>query len=118
MKKKIFCFDIDNTICITKGINYSNSKPKIKIIKLVNALYEQGHTINIFTARFMGRNDDDIKKANKQGYVFTEKQLKRWGVRYSKLFLGKPSADIYFDDKAFGYNDRKFENYLKKLVGF
>ena len=31
-------FDIDNTICITKNLNYQKSKPKIKIIKLINDL--------------------------------------------------------------------------------
>ena len=51
MKKKTFCFDLDNTLCVTKGSNYLKSKPKKKLIKLVNELYNNGHTIKIFTAR-------------------------------------------------------------------
>ena len=30
----IFCFDIDNTICKTKGTNYKNAKPHKDIIKI------------------------------------------------------------------------------------
>ena len=49
MKKKIFCFDVDNTICITKGKQYSSSKPIKEAITLINKLYSQGHIIKIFT---------------------------------------------------------------------
>ena len=54
----------------------------------------------IYTARFMGRNNDNAKKAKKQGYKFTKKQLDSWGLKYSKLILGKPSYDIFVDDKS------------------
>jgi hypothetical protein len=30
----------------------------------------------------------------------TEKQFERWGVLYHKLVFGKPSADVYIDDRA------------------
>ena len=33
-KKRIFCFDIDNVICVTKGLNYKKSKKIQKTIKL------------------------------------------------------------------------------------
>ena len=32
IKKKIFCFDIDNTICKTSGSNYEKSLPIKKIL--------------------------------------------------------------------------------------
>ena len=84
MKKKIFCFDVDNTICITKGKQYSRSKPIEEVIILINKLYSEGHVIKIFTSRYMGRNNDDINKAYKQGYQFTYKQLKSRGSPFSK----------------------------------
>ena len=56
MEKKIFCFDLDNTICITSGKNYFSAKPKKKVIKFINKLYENGHHIKVYTTRFMGRN--------------------------------------------------------------
>ena len=77
MKLKTICFDIDNVICRTNAKNeYSKSKPNIKVIKLINKLYDNGYTIKIFTARYMGRNNDNIRLANKQGYKKTLKQLK------------------------------------------
>ena len=116
MKKKItFCFDLDNTICITKNSNYSNSKPKLKVIKLINKLFDSGHIIKINTARYMGRNNDNIKKANKYGFKKTYKQLNKWGLKYHKLQISKLSADIYIDDKSYGYDkswQKKFKEYL------
>ena len=41
MKKNIktFCFDLDNTLCSTKGNDYDKSKPKKKAVKIINLLY-------------------------------------------------------------------------------
>ena len=41
MKKLIFCFDLDNVICKTKGSDYNNSKPIKKVIDLINSLYKK-----------------------------------------------------------------------------
>ena len=111
MKKKIFCFDIDNTLCITRGRNYSKSKPIKKVISLINQLYSEGHCIKIFTSRYMGRNNDNIKKAHKQGYQSTYKQLKSWGLMFHKLYMGKPSFDFFVDDRSIGFK----KNWYKKF---
>ena len=112
--KKTFCFDLDNTLCKTINSNYLKSKPNLTAIKMVNKLYENGHCIKIFTARYMGRNNDNISKANKMGYQKTFNQLKRWKIKFNKLIMSKPSADIYIDDKSWGYN----KNGLKNLKNF
>ena len=101
--KKVFCFDIDNTICKTYKANYSSAKPNKKIIDLINQLYDKGHTIKIFTARYMGRNNDNFKLAYNQGYSKTFKQLKKWKLKFHKLYLNKPSFDILVDDKSLYY---------------
>ena len=120
MKKKsekiTFCFDLDNTICTTKGRSYSKSKPRTEVIKLINNLYDQGHIIKINTARYMGRNKDDIKRANKQGYLKTLKQLKKWKIKFNKFSISNLSADIYIDDRSYGYSNRwkkEFKKYTK-----
>tara|TARA_B100000242_G_C42883014_1_gene409689 strand:- start:113 stop:472 length:360 start_codon:yes stop_codon:yes gene_type:complete len=115
VKKIIFCFDLDNTICTTHKNNYEKSKPKKKIIQLINNLYENGHIIKILTARFMGRNNDNIKLATKKGYKKTHNQLVKWGLKFHKLKISKLSADIYIDDKSYGYNKKwvfEFEKYI------
>ena len=59
----------------------------------------------------MGRNNDDINKAYKQGYKFTYKQLKSWGLKFHKLHMGKPSFDFLVDDKSIGFkkNNERIE---------
>ena len=59
---------------------------------MVNKLFDEGNEIIIFTARGSTTNIDWTKQ--------TEKQLSEWNVKYHKLLLGKPYADIYIDDKG------------------
>ena len=113
MKKKIFCFDLDNTICITRGSKYSKSKPIKGAIILINKLYTKGHFIKIFTSRYMGRNNDNANKAHNQGYKFTHKQLKRWGLKFHRLHMGKPSYDFLIDDKSIGFKKNWYKNFRK-----
>ena len=102
-KFKILCFDLDNVICKTKKSNYFQSKPIKKNINFINSLYDEGHIIKIFTARGMGRSNQNIKIAKKKFTVFTKNQLKKWNLKYHKLILGKPSYDIFVDDKNLGF---------------
>jgi hypothetical protein len=113
MKKLTFLIDIDNTICITKGNDYKNSKPIYKKIYLLNSLYEKGHIIKFFTSRFMGRSFENASKAKIRGFDFTKKQLKQWGCKYNDLIMGKPSYDISIDDKSLFYSKR-WDNKLRK----
>ena len=102
---KVFCFDIDGVICSNTWGEYTKAKPILKAIKKINQLYDYGNTIILFTARFMGKNNESETKAYAEGYEFTCKQLDNWGVKYHKLKMGKPSYDIIIDDKHFNYND-------------
>jgi len=107
MKK--FCFDIDGVICRTINSNYKSSKPNHKVIKVINKLYDQGHYIIIFTARYMGRNKENISLAKKQGYKFTFNQLKKWGLKFNKLIFGKPSFDLVVDDRSIFFKKSWFK---------
>jgi hypothetical protein len=103
IKNKVICFDLDNVICSTKKNNYKQSKPIKKSVKIVNDLFSNGFTIKIFTARFMGRSNDNARKARLNGYKLTKLQLKKWKVNYHKLIMGKPSYDLIIDDKSLGF---------------
>jgi len=115
-KKYIFCFDIDNVICKTINKNYKTSKPNKKAISKINELYENGHFIKLFTGRYMGRNKENIIKAKKQGYKMTMKQLKKWKVKYHKLIFGKPSFDLFVDDKTLFFKDNWYRFIDKGLI--
>lgn len=91
-------------ICKTKSNNYKDSQPIPANIKYINHLFTKGFVIKIFTARYMGRTNDNAKKARALGRDLTLKQLKKWNVKYNKLIFGKPSYDIFIDDKAFGFS--------------
>ena len=112
---KIICFDIDNVICMTKGSNYRKSKPIEKNIRFINYLYDNGFIVKLFTARYMGRNNDNISKAKKQGYKLTVSQLKSWKVKYHSLFFGKPNYDVFVDDKSLFFK-KNWKLHLKKYL--
>ena len=95
----IYCFDLDNTLCLTESNIYEESKPIKERIETVNRLYEEGNTIIIDTARGC--------VSGKNWWYFTVEQLKRWGVKFHTLRTGiKFGADIFVDDRAF--NDKDF----------
>jgi len=88
----IYCFDIDGTLCTNTEGAYDKAEPYSDVVVRVNELYDQGHHIILMTARGSTTGID--------WRPTTETQLKTWGVRYHELHLGKPTADIYIDDKA------------------
>jgi len=113
--KKIICFDLDGVICTNTWGKYKSAKPIAGNINFINFLYKKNFKIIIFTSRFMGRNKDNVMKANKSGYKFTEKQLQKWKLKYHKLILGKPSYDILVDDKSIFFK-KKWVKELKNQI--
>ena len=113
--KKIICFDIDNVICNTIGKNYKNATPNKKSIKKINELFDRGCMIKLFTGRYMGRNNESSLGARKQGYKMTVNQLKRWKIKYHKLLFGKPSFDLFIDDKSIYFKKNWYKNINKYL---
>ena len=101
-----YVFDIDGTICSQTEGDYENAKPFSDRINTINKLYDKGHRILFHTARGMGRSDNSQVFAERLLYKFTINQLEEWGVKYHGLFLGKPSGDMYIDDK--GVKDVEF----------
>jgi ribonucleotide monophosphatase NagD (HAD superfamily) len=93
---EVYCFDIDGTLCTNTDGDYDNAEPFPARISKVNALYEQGKTIVLFTARGT--------TTGKDWRPLTERQMAEWGVKYHKLILGKPFAHVFIDDRA--VNDR------------
>jgi len=115
---KIICIDIDNVICKTKGRNYKNAIPNKDVIKKINEMYEVGYIIKFFTGRYMGRNKENVKKAKNQGFKMTINQLKKWKIKFHKLIFGKPSFDLFIDDKSLFFDKdwyKKIDKSLKKL---
>lgn len=87
-----YAFDIDNTLVQTESNDYANCKPIQSRIDSVNLLYDEGHTIYLFTARGSASGNDYRE--------LTEAQMKKFGIKYHKLIMGKPDVDLFVDDKA------------------
>jgi len=94
---KNYCFDLDGTLCTNTEGEYESAIPFPERISKVNALYEEGSSILIYTARGTVTGID--------WRPLTEKQLAEWGVKYHELRLGKPFADVYIDDRAMSDGD-------------
>jgi hypothetical protein len=64
----------------------------------------------------MGRSKERVSLAKKKGYNFTKQQLINWGLKFHKLKFGKPSYDVFVDDKNFLFEknwDIKFKSRFK-----
>ncbi|QPB12312.1 hypothetical protein [Providencia phage PSTCR6] len=92
-------FDIDNTITLwDSNRDYENFKPDLEMVKIINGLYEEGHTITLYTARGM--------TSVGPGKIATEivpslvSNLKSIGLKYHNLLTHKPFYDLIVDDKA------------------
>ncbi|MDQ7816758.1 MAG: hypothetical protein RDU14_06990 [Melioribacteraceae bacterium] len=96
----IYCFDIDGTICTNMDGDYANAEPFNNVIEKINRLYEEENIIYFYTARGATTGIDWRE--------VTEIQLKKWKVKYHKLFFGKPTADLYIDDKCINIKEWLF----------
>tara|TARA_B110000211_G_C13959782_1_gene500022 strand:- start:255 stop:626 length:372 start_codon:yes stop_codon:yes gene_type:complete len=121
LKKKLFCFDLDGVICKNTKyrnsnlINYNKSKPIPTAVKAINKLYDDGHTIVIYTARGMTRYNGNISLVKKKLFKITANSLKSWKLNYHKLILGKIYYDFIIDDKSINYSPNWAKVILKKI---
>ena len=91
----IYVFDLDGTLCNTKGNYYEKATPKKDRIKIVNELYDDGHIIIFYTAR-------GNKSGRGEEYYgpITRAQLDAWGVKYHELYFKPFDGDIFIDDRS------------------
>jgi hydroxymethylpyrimidine pyrophosphatase-like HAD family hydrolase len=115
----IYAFDLDDTLCIREdgvehlGVQkYQHCKPIPEMVKKVNDLYKQGHTIYIYTARGMSQFKGNINEIHNQLYVLTLNSLKEWNINHHGLIMGKLHYDFLIDDKAIGQSE--FDKFIKE----
>jgi len=88
----IIAVDLDGTLC--KSISpdkYAEAKPIQENIDKSNRLAEMGHRIFIYTSRSWAT------------YDLTENWLKRHGVKYEALMMGKLLGHMYIDDHNYTF---------------
>jgi CMP-N,N'-diacetyllegionaminic acid synthase len=85
--------DVDGVIAeAVPDLDYRVARPLSANIARINALYDAGCEIVVYTARGSATGLDWSE--------LTRSQLAQWGLRYHELRLGKPPADFYIDDRA------------------
>jgi len=87
-----YIVDIDGTICNNTWGDYHEATPKRLRIAHLNRLYDEGHEIHYWTARGSATGKDWLG--------FTKNQLETWDVKYTSVSCGKPTYDVWIDDKA------------------
>lgn len=90
-------FDFDGVICNNNDGDYVNAKPYQASIDNINKVYDMGYHVIIFTARYGKR---DPGNQYQRGYEEALVWLRKHGVKFHELRMGKPAGDIYVDDKA------------------
>lgn len=101
-----YAFDIDNTLVSTVGNDYASSTPIQHRIDRVNRLFDEGHTIYLFTARGMASGRDY--------YELTLKQMQEFGVKHHRIIMGKPDVDLFVDDKAISVQEWDFTHSISE----
>ena len=94
--------DLDRTIC-TEERQFSRAlaAPLQGAVESVNALFEEGHTIILYSARTWAE------------WEVTNHWLRENGLKFHQLFLGKPTGDVWIDDRAIRHVD--WNQTLEKL---
>lgn len=129
MEKSTFVIDVDGTICVAETVSgradYVNAKPIKPVIRKIQDLKAQGHTVILFSARGMRTYRGDLAKIEEHIRPVMEAWLAKYSVPYDALMLGKPwGPNVYYiDDRCLNPEDfarHQIEEYeqitLKKLV--
>jgi uncharacterized HAD superfamily protein len=96
-----FAVDMDGILCENCPIEKRDTaKPYKNNIGIVNSLYDKGYVVIIHTGRSWAYYDQ------------TTAWLKRHGVKYSELVMGKVVAHYYIDDR-----NSTLEEVYQKFIG-
>lgn len=101
----IIAVDLDHTLCYPSDGKDSYSKygcaiPIKHMIDYVNRLYDEGHTIVLYTARRMLTHDGNVNDVIADVGDITKNWLSEHNVKYTELIFGKLYFDVIIDDKA------------------
>ena len=96
--------DFDGTLALgdTKDIN--TMIPNLKLVSLINSLYNDGNTIKIVTARGCKSCNNFLERHKKYFDIIT-KWLNKHHIKYHELSFYKEYADVYIDDRGINVKD-------------
>lgn len=111
-----YCFDLDGTVCFTRrqGEKYEDVLPIPGIRELFIEIKNRGGYIIVNTARNMETHSGNVGKITALQVPIIMDWFKRRDIPIDELYIGKPLADVYVDDKGLKFTSVE---QLKKDLG-
>jgi capsule biosynthesis phosphatase len=97
---RTLCVDVDDTICFTKGFDYTTSTPNDPVVEKLRQAHNNGWRIVLYTARGQGRSGGTIETVADDIHREISDFCERFDVPFDAIVVGKPLARWYVDDKA------------------
>ena len=97
------CIDLDGTLCDTynhEGALYEDVSPMEGAAEAVANLRAAGFRIVLYSARNMKACNNSLGHITAVQAPIIDKWCKKHNIEYDELWLGKPLADFYIDDKG------------------
>jgi tRNA A-37 threonylcarbamoyl transferase component Bud32 len=103
--------DFDGTLALGDTKDIDSMIPNLKLVSLVNSLYNDGNIIKIVTARGCKSCGSFSERKTKYFDVIT-KWLDKHRIKYHELSFYKEYADVYIDDRGINVKDTIYYNKL------
>jgi tRNA A-37 threonylcarbamoyl transferase component Bud32 len=107
----VIVVDFDGTLALGDTSNIPTMHPNLKLITLINQMYNDGNYIKVVTAR--GCKSCSTIKEREDKY---KKVVTNWlninGVTYNELSFNKEYGDAYIDDRGYNIKDTIYYNKL------
>jgi hypothetical protein len=96
------CFDVDATVADPGDppLPYADRAPYPYAVAALRRLKAAGHRLIYLTARYMERESGSQARATERGWLELRFWLDSHQIPWDEIYLGKPSADVYFDDRG------------------
>lgn len=98
----VLVVDLDKTLCTEKKSeeDYSEVKPIVDLINVINASHNSGAEVIIESARNMLTQNSNESKVIKNIGLTTLEWLRNNNIQYDGIKFGKSMGTCYIDDKA------------------
>lgn len=107
----VIVIDFDGTLALGDTSDINKMHPNVKLVSLINEMYNDGNYIKIVTARGCKSCSNIQERVNKYETVISN-WLKTHNVCYHELSFNKEYGDVYVDDRCYNIKETIFYNKL------
>jgi tRNA A-37 threonylcarbamoyl transferase component Bud32 len=107
----VIVIDFDGTLALGDTSDITKMHPNIKLVNLLNQMYDDGNYIKIVTARGCKSCSNIEQRENKYRNII-HSWLKNHNIKYNELSFNKEYGDVYIDDRCYNIKDTIYYNKL------